>query len=284
MNKKDEIFEYCKSQGRKLTAQDILKALYPDKQQAYINTQINELVKEKRLVREDTKPAYTVHVPFEGEDIPEPKDYTRGPNKNKTIRGDQAKLLPTPCEREMTKYLSEWETLENYTLQEKALNKLFLETYNTNTAIEDILVKVAALNDFYSTNIFSIYPVAKHIASMNIDIRLKEGDLSLVNEIAKVESIEGKEHNFYSFATKYCSHHQPDKYAIYDSYVEKVLKYFRGTDGFHDFKDTDLKDYNCFFETLQQFKKYYGLSKYTLKELDRYLWLLGKKYFPKNYK
>ena len=37
---------------------------------------------EKKLVREDTGRVYTVHVPFDGEDIPEPKDYTRGTNKN----------------------------------------------------------------------------------------------------------------------------------------------------------------------------------------------------------
>lgn len=36
-----------------------------------------------------------------------------------------------------------------------------------------------------------------------------------------------------------------------------------------------------FFETIHQFKKYYGLDMYSLKELDRYLWLLGKKWFPR---
>lgn len=281
MNKKDEIYEYCKNAKCKLTAMDIINALYPDKQQPYINSKINELVAEKKLVREDTGRVYTVHVPFDGEDIPEPKDYTRGPNKNKAIRGNQAKLIPAPCKNEVEKYLREWDALDNYTLQEKALNKLFLETYTINTAIEDVLIKVAALNDFYSTNIFSIYPVAKHIVDMNIDSRLKAGDLTLVNEIAKVASAEGKEHHFYSFATKYCSHHQPEKYAIFDSYVEKMLKYFRGVDRFYDFKDTDLKEYECFFETIQQFKKYYGLNMYSLKELDRYLWLLGKKWFPR---
>ena len=36
-----------------------------------------------------------------------------------------------------------------------------------------------------------------------------------------------------------------------------------------------------FFETIHQLKKYYGLDMYSLKELDCYLWLLGKKWFPR---
>lgn len=96
-------------------------------------------------------------------------------------------------------------TFSFYVLQERSLNKLFIETFPNNTKIEDILIKASALNDFYSTNIFSIFPVAKHILSLNIDERLKAGDTSLVSEIASVE-INGKKKVFYSFA-KYCSHH-----------------------------------------------------------------------------
>ena len=83
------------------------------------------------------------------------------------------------------------------------LNVHFYSIIYTNTEIDDVLIKVAALNDFYSTNIFSIYPVAKRIVEQDIDKKLKAGDLQLVNDIAKVTSADGKEHNFYSFATKY---------------------------------------------------------------------------------
>ncbi|UTW70364.1 hypothetical protein KHA80_07545 [Anaerobacillus sp. HL2] len=43
-----------------------------------------------------------------------------------------------------------------------------------------------------------------------------------------------KKKNFYSFATKYCSHHNPLDYPIYDSYVDEVLRHFRNRDGFSD--------------------------------------------------
>lgn len=190
--------------------------------------------------------------------------------------------IPKPCQKEVEKYLNKWDSLENYVLQESSLDKLFFKTYPKNDDINDILIKCSSLNDFYSTNIFSIFSVAKHILKLNIDKRLKEGDATLVNDIAKVK-INGKDKNFYSFATKYCSHYFPTIYPIYDYYVEKVLLYFRDKDHFLDFKKSDLKKYDLFKNILISFRNYYGLNEYNLKDIDRYLWQLGKDYFKKKY-
>lgn len=190
--------------------------------------------------------------------------------------------VPQPTADEVEAYLRQWDDLENYHLQEDALDKLFLDLCPNNTDISDILIKVATLNDFYSTNIFSVYPVAKHILLLDIDARMKAGDVTLVGDIQKV-IINGAEKNFYSFATKYCSHHNPLEYPIYDSYVEKVLKYFRDKNGFAAFSNDDLKDYIHFKGALVDFRKFYGLENYNLKQIDKYIWQLGKKYFPKNY-
>ena len=191
--------------------------------------------------------------------------------------------VPKPSSLEVKKYLKSWDKLENYKLQEDALDKLFFELIPNNKDISDILLKVATLNDFYSTNIFSVYPLANHILSLDIDDRLRQGDIALVKEIQKVNYGEVTK-NFYSFATKYCSHHNPIEYPIYDSYVEKVLKYFRKKDKFADFKNVDLKDYQHFKQILLTFRSYYGLEEFNIKEIDRYLWQLGKEYFPKEYK
>ena len=187
-----------------------------------------------------------------------------------------------PSVNEVEKYIKKWDSLENYVLQENALNKLFFELCVSNNDISNILIKCSALNDFYSTNIFSVFAVAKHILELDIDKRLKSGDLSLVNDIAHV-TINGKTKYFYSFASKYCSHHYPEKYAIYDSYVEKVLIYFNKLDNYSDFRRQELRDYNKFNKVLLDFRKYYKLEKYNLKDIDRYLWQLGKDYFPKKY-
>jgi len=87
--------------------------------------------------------------------------------------------------------------------------------------------------------------------------------------------------NFYSFATKYCSHHKPLDYPIYDSYVDEVLKYYRKRDGFALFRNEELKNYSRFKSILEEFRSYYHLGEYNLKELDKYIWQLGKAYFNK---
>lgn len=188
--------------------------------------------------------------------------------------------VPRPCVAEVEKYLQMWDKQENYVLQEAALDKLFLHVYPQNDKIEDILIKVSCLNDFYSTNIYSPFTVAKHIQQLGIDDRLRTGDPTLIEELASVHMANDKTKNFYSFATKYCSHHQPFKYAIWDSYVDEVLRYFRDTDGFADFGFNELKRYEVFANVLKTFAAYYGLQRYSLKDLDRYLWQLGKDKFP----
>lgn len=188
--------------------------------------------------------------------------------------------VPSPCKEEVEKYLSSWDSNEYYTDKEKALDKLFFGDFKCNDNLDNVLIKCSVLNDFYSTNIFNVHDVAKHILSLNIDDRLQKGDSTLVDDIARV-TISGKNKYFYSFASKYCSHHNPKEYPIYDSYVEKVLKYFRKIDKFFDFNNDDLKNYEKFKEILINFKRYYSIEEYNLKDLDRYLWQLGKDKFKK---
>ncbi len=188
--------------------------------------------------------------------------------------------VPKPSKNEVCAHLEKWDGLENYTLQEKALNKLFFQVFPKNEDICDVLIKVAALNEFYSTNIFSVYTVAKHIVDMQIDERLMRADETLVNELASVRMDSGSTRNFYSFATKYCSHHKPLDYPIYDRYVEKALKYFRDVDAFAFFRDEELKDFLSFKRILLQFQRFYGLEAYSLKGIDRYIWQMGKEKFP----
>ena len=189
--------------------------------------------------------------------------------------------IPTPSKEEVYKYIKKWETLENYVNQENSLKKLFVDLIPENKLLEDILIKVSTLNDFYSNNIFSVFPVAKHILELDIDERLKVGDLSLVNDIADVKELD---RTFYSFATKYCSHHNPEVFPIYDNYVLRVLVHFKKIDHFSKFTRNDLKNYIIFNEVLYEFYKFYELENYSKKDLDRYLWLVGKEYFKRNYK
>lgn len=191
--------------------------------------------------------------------------------------------VPQPCVDEVRPYLKRWDSLESYHLQENALDKLFFTTYPKNTDMNDVLIKVSALNDFYSTNIFSPFQVAKHIILLQIDERLQAEDSSLVNDLAMVKMENGSIKNFYSFATKYCSHHQPLEYPIHDSCVDKLLRYFRDVDRFAAFDNDALRNYADFKNILLQFRRFYQLDQFDLKEIDKYLWQLGKVKFPKKY-
>ena len=71
---------------------------------------------------------------------------------------------------------------------------------------------------------------------MNLD-KAFQADLpnaKLVDELnMKVKEKTGRA--IYSFATKYFSHHKPDIYPIYDSYVDKLLRFYR------DMKKNEMK-------------------------------------------
>ena len=188
-----------------------------------------------------------------------------------------------PSTAEVERCLSIWHNTPRYFEPVNSLVRLYNEFYPTNDSLEGVMVKCAALNDIYSTNIFDVYTMAKHICNLQIDERLKRADLTLINDIANIE-IKEKHHYFYSFATKYCSHHKPESYAIYDNYVGKVLNCMQKRDGFSDFKAPELRTYTVFMKAINDFKEKYGLEKYTLKQLDHYLWLLGKENFDPNAK
>jgi hypothetical protein len=65
--------------------------------------------------------------------------------------------------------------------------------------------------------------------------------------------------------------------------VEKMLMHLLQVDKFYKFKKEDLKHYPTYHAVLVEFRRFYGLGGFTLKEIDMYLWQAGKKYFPRQY-
>ncbi|MGL5685560.1 MAG: hypothetical protein ACRCXQ_07195 [Vagococcus fluvialis] len=182
-----------------------------------------------------------------------------------------------PCLNNVNNYLSDKNSqdFKDYYATIQSMKKLFSEDLKNNDNIEDILIKVSCVNQLYSTNIKYLHSVARHILGIeNIDKRLSEGDLTLIDDIAYVKINEDKHIRFYSFATKYCHLHSNDKYSIYDSYVSKVLCYFNEQDKFIDEKLTDdkLRKYEFFDKVIEKFSESFGLKeKFSRQEIDRYL-------------
>ena len=84
-------------------------------------------------------------------------EFNKGQGNIVTTPKLRSKNIASPSASQVERYLCAWNDLDNYRLQENALNKLFFELAPKNDNIEDILIKASTLNDFYSTNIFSIY-------------------------------------------------------------------------------------------------------------------------------
>lgn len=180
--------------------------------------------------------------------------------------------------REMRAYFSKWNSLPDYVSQENALNMIFLGNGALGFSEPELMVKCATLNDFYSTYIFKVYYVVKHYLSVaNLQNRLRVGDVSLVDDLRKVPTPRSaKPIDFYSFATKFCSHHNPSAYPICDKLAIKALYEFKKRDGFCKFTKTSLTDYRVFIAVIDAFRDYYGLQNYSYKDIDKYLWQVGK--------
>ncbi len=84
------------------------------------------------------------------------------------------------------------------------ITRLTFAAFPRNTDPKEIAVKIKILNTFYGTNIISVEKMALHIHRIpNIDGRLADGDLKIVEDIRRGHDIKrNKELDFYSFSTK----------------------------------------------------------------------------------
>lgn len=152
--------------------------------------------------------------------------------------------------------------------------RLAFQHFPRNDALPEVLVKVVTLNRLYSTNIYDVYTVAKHICDCNIDEGLTAGDPALVGCIANVKIGQKPRYN-YSFATKFCAMHQPDLFQIYDSLADLALWRYQKQDRFSTFRRQDLWRYDRYLAVVSDFQSHYGLAEATRREIDCFLWLTG---------
>lgn len=188
--------------------------------------------------------------------------------------------------------LNEWKDLGAYTKQEEILCNLFRK-YPENTNFEDVVYKITILDSFYSTNLrfndktltadkdskSGVIEVANIILGIkDFDERVKNGDKKLVGQIVNTAKQDKNMKSVYSFATKYCSFHNPEKYPICDNFVKEELKYYRNQkESNFDFRNNELEIYGKFVDVIKNFRNIFNLNKYSFKQIDQYLWLVGKK-------
>ena len=175
---------------------------------------------------------------------------------------------------------------KDYKIVEESLGELF-GRYHENTDLSHVLWKVALLNPLYQLHIPAYSPdipdlldVARYINSnaQEIDSALTLGSPEIVYKITSV-SVPGKNHRYYySFATKFCSWHNPDSYPIWDSHVDNYLWTLREQGRFADaafVHHQSLYDYPTFFRIMTAFRREFGLESLSFKQIDKFLYLDG---------
>lgn len=170
-----------------------------------------------------------------------------------------------------------------------ALFKLFTQNPE-NTDLSQVLLKVVTLNSLYLTLIRvnsqypptdpkyapTVYDVARHIVELKIDAALSRADEALVAGITNVK-VAGRNHYYYSFATKYCSFHRPESYPIFDSRVKEYLWQLRNQGGLRRFQQQVLWNHPELKRIINEMRDQYSLQDFSYKQIDAFLYLEGGK-------
>ncbi len=188
-------------------------------------------------------------------------------------------MLPTPTVELVLNECRNFDNAPWSQLGDKALKEV-LEHFPRNIDASHVLVKVLVLNKLYSTRVLDndVESLARHITGLGIDKLLEQGALDAVEHIYTCPSLEKK---YYSFATKFCSWHNPNAYPIYDSYVVKCLwSYMKQEtsakpEPFKAFSLQSLWTYDRFVATVTAFRDRYALNCLTFRQIDKFLWFTG---------
>ena len=137
---------------------------------------------------------------------------------------------------------------------------------------EATIIKCAAINDLYSTNVFAIWRMATHIVDTMKSPPTDPDELA--ESIARLPDADGAIRRcHWSFASKFCHFFiDADEHPIYDSYCRDMLTYHLGrgrcvTDA--------ANPYRAFKQNLLKLRELSGVSA-SLRALDEYLWLAGQ--------
>ena len=132
--------------------------------------------------------------------------------------------------------------------------------------IEATLLKVAAVNQLYGTNVYAVMRMAQHITKiMLVADKMEDADL-----VEKIASLPSRKHR--SFASKFAHFFiDMERFPIYDSYAVKMVLHHLGKQG--QDRKTEYP-YKAFVEDLHILRRNAQFS-CSIRELDHYLWLAG---------
>ena len=141
-------------------------------------------------------------------------------------------------------------------------------TLPRNTDYDQVLLKAAALNQLYGTNVRYLHAMGRHIAQVFSSQPPYQDECSLVEWVADLEA-SGKQHE--SFASKYCHFFVDNRrFPLYDRYARETVRLHLGR-GNYRCKHTS-QTYRNFHSDLSSLRAQLGFHP-SIRELDHYLWL-----------
>jgi len=157
-------------------------------------------------------------------------------------------------------------------LTEQAITQL-VHKFPNNTDPSHVLLKVVVVNDLYGAGLprKHIEPVTHHITALRIDEALAAGKPSVVDDIINCAKLKEK---YFSFASKFCSWHNPGAYPIYDRNVDECLWHYNGRYHFTTYNRGNYS-YVQFVGIVSALRNFFHLNEVTFKQLDKALWHLG---------
>jgi len=156
--------------------------------------------------------------------------------------------------------------LKQWKAAERALDYLG-KAMPSNTQLHQVLLKAAALNQLYTTRVYTLHAMASHIVEVFSSEAMRD-ECSLVERIAYLEA-SGKEHE--SFASKYCHFFvDRERFPLLDSYVPAIVRMHLGRGNYSC--TTTAQTYRNFYTDLKTLRAHMSFSA-KVREMDHYLWL-----------
>lgn len=163
--------------------------------------------------------------------------------------------------------------ISNYIVQFKEYgeeDKKIVDKKNLKEFLEKI-------NSVYHTRVSGIDRLAKELKELGINSKdnlaekINCGEMTLPQFVSCCKAATG---NYtYSFASKVFSFINADEYPIIDSFVATLLDTYEYDDKIPKSK---WGDYSKFIENYNSFKKHFGLTSLSFKDVDKFLWTYAK--------
>lgn len=164
-----------------------------------------------------------------------------------------------------------------------SLSKLFSSLRDEKNRHE-VSIKVAALNQIYSTAIKYITPVVEKICSEIDNVHTSYSTEQYIAFVDKISTVSwtspttSKRHTRcnLSFSSKYVHFLSGRKLPIYDSYIWIVMVGYMMQKNNSHISFAAPKTYAQFYDVFCKFKSEYNLCSYSNYDIDKYLWQHGK--------